>query len=74
LASPINPFSLFSRRRQQCCHGSGRLRLCGGEAAEVQECGPETSVVVEPCFAEQPVDRPVVAGACGVTHDLPGFF
>ena len=49
------------------------LRLSGGEAAEFQQGGPELSVVVESCLAEQLVDSPVGAGACGVTHDLPGF-
>jgi hypothetical protein len=47
--------------------------LHGGEAAELNQGGLEHGVVVESRLAEQAVNRPVIAGACGFSHGLPGF-
>jgi hypothetical protein len=63
------------RRDHQRGHGGGGFRLFpGGQAAEVLQGGTEGSVAVEPGVMEQLVDGPLAAGACNVSHDLPGFF
>jgi hypothetical protein len=62
-----------NRGRHQRSHRGGGLRLLGSEAAEPFQCGLEHGVVVESRLTEQSVNRSVVAGACGVSHDLPGF-
>jgi hypothetical protein len=61
-------------RHHQRGHRGGGLGFAGGQAAEVLQGGTEHGVVVEPGVTEQLVDGSVAAGACDVTHDLPGFF